>query len=117
MNFGPVHFVESNPAAEEQIVTERLRRKLNEVNTASQTQLSHVQDNINFTLQQSYFKCAYECLDRSRTQDEINTCVENCSVPILRTQNPVETEMAKFQSKQIHWTQRHEKLCTLLGFS
>lgn len=38
-------------AAEEQIVTERLTRKLEEVNAAAQAQLSPVQDHINFTLQ------------------------------------------------------------------
>lgn len=38
-------------AAEEQIVSERLRRKLDEVNVAAQSQLSPIQDHINFTLQ------------------------------------------------------------------
>lgn len=38
-------------AAEEQIVSERLRRKLEEVNEAAQAQLSPIQDHINFTLQ------------------------------------------------------------------
>lgn len=38
-------------AAEEQIVTERLRRKLEEVNVSAQSQLSPIQDHINFTLQ------------------------------------------------------------------
>lgn len=40
-------------AAEEQIVSERLRRKLNEINVAAQTQLSGVQDHVNFSLQVS----------------------------------------------------------------
>ncbi|KAH7836220.1 hypothetical protein Vadar_033772 [Vaccinium darrowii] len=86
-------------AVEEQIVTERLRRKLNEVNTAAHTHLFPVQDHVNFTLQQAYFSCAYRCFDRSRTQDEINRCVENCSVPVMRAQNLVESEMAKFQER------------------
>lgn len=38
-------------ALEQQMVSERLRRKLEEVNTAAQTHLSPVQDHINFTLQ------------------------------------------------------------------
>lgn len=38
-------------AAEEQIVSERIRRKLEEVNAAAQSQLSPIQDHINFTLQ------------------------------------------------------------------
>ncbi|XP_057515724.1 uncharacterized protein LOC130796956 [Amaranthus tricolor] len=85
--------------AEEQIVTERLRRKLNEVNSSAQQQLSGVQDHINFTLQKAYFKCAYSCFDRSRTQDEISNCVEHCSVPVMQSQNLVEGEMAKFQER------------------
>lgn len=48
-------------------------------------------------LQQSYFKCAYECFDRRMKQEEISNCVEHCSVPVLKAQNLVETEMAKFQ--------------------
>lgn len=38
-------------AAEERIITERIRQKINEVNTAAQTQLSGVQDHVHFTLQ------------------------------------------------------------------
>lgn len=38
-------------AAEERIVTERLRQKLNQVNSAAQSQLSSVQDHVSFTLQ------------------------------------------------------------------
>ncbi|KAL6972754.1 hypothetical protein U1Q18_026927 [Sarracenia purpurea var. burkii] len=86
-------------AVEEQMVTDRLRRKLNEVNTSAQTQLTGIQDHVNFTLQQAYFKCAYECFDRRSTQDEINNCVENCSVPVLKAQNLIESEMAKFQER------------------
>ncbi|CAK9155974.1 unnamed protein product [Ilex paraguariensis] len=85
-------------AAEERLVNDRLRQKLNEVNAAAQTQLSAVQDHINFTLQQAYFKCAYECFDRRRKSEEIGSCVEHCSVPVLNAQNLVENEMAKFQA-------------------
>lgn len=38
-------------AAEERIVSERMRRKLNEVNVAAQNHLSGIQDHVNFTLQ------------------------------------------------------------------
>ncbi|KAL2242381.1 protein FAM136A [Sesamum indicum] len=86
-------------AAEERLFNERLRQKLNEVNAAAQSHLTSVQDHINFTLQQAYFKCAYECFDRRRKQDEISNCVEHCSVPVLNAQNLVENEMAKFQEK------------------
>ncbi|XP_048321367.2 uncharacterized protein LOC107407395 [Ziziphus jujuba] len=86
-------------AAEEQIVSERIKRKLNEVNLAAQQHLSPIQDHVNFTLQQAYFKCAYECFDRRRTQEEISNCVERCSVPVVNAQHTVENEMAKFQEK------------------
>ncbi|KAJ0250825.1 hypothetical protein HA466_0141060 [Hirschfeldia incana] len=86
-------------AAEEQIVTERIRRKLEEVNVSAQSQLSPVQDHINFTLQQAYFKCAYECFDRSRKQEEIANCVEHCSVPVVKSQQYFEGEMAQFQER------------------
>ncbi|PIN05470.1 hypothetical protein CDL12_21990 [Handroanthus impetiginosus] len=86
-------------AAEERLVNERLRQKLNEVNAAAQSHLAGVQDHINFTLQQAYFKCAYDCFDRTKKQDEISNCVEHCSVPVLNAQNLVENEMAKFQEK------------------
>ncbi|KAL6868277.1 hypothetical protein ACP4OV_015122 [Aristida adscensionis] len=86
-------------AMEERLVTERIRRKLEEVNAAAQQQLAAVQDHVNFTMQQAYFKCAYDCFDRRRTQEGINNCVENCSVPVLTANNVVETEMAKFQER------------------
>lgn len=86
-------------AAEERIVTERIRQKVNEVNAAAQTQLSGVQDHVHFTLQQAYFKCAYECFDRRKKQEEIDNCVEYCSVPVLQAQNFIESEMANFQEK------------------
>ncbi|KAI3743092.1 hypothetical protein L1987_60795 [Smallanthus sonchifolius] len=86
-------------AAEERIVTERLRQKLNEVNSAAQSQLAVVQDHVNFTLQKAYFRCAHECFDRRRKQDDISVCVENCSIPVLQAQNLVEGEMAKFQER------------------
>ncbi|XAR71053.1 hypothetical protein NMG60_11028138 [Bertholletia excelsa] len=77
----------------------QIEAETDEVNTAAQTQLSGIQDHVNFTLQQAYFKCAYECFERRRRQDEINNCVENCSVPVLSAQNLVEGEMAKFQER------------------
>ncbi|XP_077252985.1 uncharacterized protein LOC143892332 [Tasmannia lanceolata] len=73
-------------AAEERIVYERLKRKLNEVNVAAQNQLSKIQDHVNFNLQQAYFKCAYECFDRRRRQEDINNCVKNSSIPVVSAQ-------------------------------
>ncbi|XP_055820032.1 uncharacterized protein LOC129888978 [Solanum dulcamara] len=91
--------MDDTAAVEERIVTERIRQKLNEVNTAAQTQLSGVQDHVHFTLQQAYFRCAYECFDRRKKQEEIDNCVEYCSVPVLKAQNFIESEMANFQEK------------------
>ncbi|KAM7460898.1 hypothetical protein LguiA_029019 [Lonicera macranthoides] len=84
---------------EETVVTERLRQKLNEANSAVKSQLSLVQDHVHFTLQKEYFRCAYECFDRRRNQEEIEMCVENCSVPVLQAQNLIENEMAEFQER------------------
>lgn len=50
-------------------------------------------------LQQAYFKCAYECFDRRKTQEEIGNCVEYCSVPVLKAHYLVEDETAKFAVK------------------
>lgn len=41
-------------AAQEQMISERMKRKLDEVNTAAQSHLAPVQDHINFTLQVSF---------------------------------------------------------------
>ncbi|KAM5554130.1 protein FAM136A [Rosa sericea] len=86
-------------AMEEQLVSERVKQKLQDVNAAAQKHLSPVQDHVNFTLQQAYFKCAYECFDRRRSQQDIGNCVENCSMPVVSAQQRVENEMAKFQER------------------
>ncbi|KAI4387285.1 hypothetical protein MLD38_005128 [Melastoma candidum] len=86
-------------AAEERIVWERLRGKLNEVNATAQAELSGVQDHVAFNLQKAYFKCAYECFDRSRRQEEISNCVEHCTVPVVSAQQLFENEMAKLQER------------------
>ncbi|PKA56245.1 hypothetical protein AXF42_Ash011175 [Apostasia shenzhenica] len=84
-------------AMEERIVTDKIMRKLEEANVAAQNQIQPIQDHVNFTLQQAYFKCAYECFDRRRRQAEINDCVEHCSTPVLKANNLVENEMSQFQ--------------------
>ncbi|KAL8104460.1 uncharacterized protein LOC141676899 [Apium graveolens] len=86
-------------AAQERLMQERLKHKLDQVNSAVQSQLSQVHDHVNFTLQKAYFKCAYECFDRRRTQEDIGMCTENCSVPVLTAHHFVEDEMASFQEK------------------
>ncbi|XP_058782708.1 uncharacterized protein LOC131657314 [Vicia villosa] len=85
--------------SEEQLASQRLRQKLEEVNVAAQTHLAPVQDHVNYTLQKAYFKCAYECFDRNRRQEEISHCVENCSIPLTNVQQTFDNEMAKFQEK------------------
>ncbi|KAM0904051.1 hypothetical protein ACQ4PT_018281 [Festuca glaucescens] len=84
---------------EEQIVRQRILKKLEEVNAAAKKHLAGVQDHVNFTLQKAYFQCAYECFDRRQNQEGINSCVENCSVPVLSANHVVEDEMAKFQER------------------
>nr|GMD97717.1 protein FAM136A-like [Ipomoea batatas] len=106
--------------AEEQMVTEIMRQKLNEITAATEAQLSGVKDHVNFTLQQAYFKCAYECFDRSKTQEEIGNCVEYCSVPVLKAHYLVEDETAKFAiillecclSKQLRFTRVTKLSCS-----
>ncbi|KAM3375815.1 hypothetical protein P3S68_014529 [Capsicum galapagoense] len=91
--------MEAIAAAEERIVSERLKQKLNEVNTAAQSQLAGIQDHVQFTLQQAYYRCAYECFDRRRNQEDIRRCVEHCSVPTHNAQNIFQNEMARFQER------------------
>ncbi|CAN8284560.1 unnamed protein product [Cochlearia groenlandica] len=86
-------------AAEEKRVRERIRKKVNQVSSMSQSLLSPIQDHINFTLQKAYFKCAYECFDRTRTHHEISQCAEICSVPITNAQNHFDNEMSIFQER------------------
>ncbi|CAH9120834.1 unnamed protein product [Cuscuta epithymum] len=86
-------------SAEERLVTERLKQKLNEVNIAVETHFSGITDHVNFTLQQAYFRCAYECFDRRKRQEEINNCVERCSLPCVNAQNVVQNEIATLQEK------------------
>ncbi|KAF0895317.1 hypothetical protein E2562_008622 [Oryza meyeriana var. granulata] len=85
---------------EERVVTERIRRKLEEVNAAAQKHLAGVQDHVNFTMQaRASLNLFTSFLSPSRSQEGINNCVENCSVPVLSANNVVETEMAKFQER------------------
>ncbi|XP_014500526.1 protein FAM136A [Vigna radiata var. radiata] len=86
-------------AHEEQLASQRMRQKLEEVNVAAQTNLAPVQDYVNFTLQKAYFKCAHECFDRSKRQEEISNCVENCNIPLNNAQQTFDAEMGRFQER------------------
>ena len=57
----------------------------------------HIVDNLIELLQKAYFMCAYECFDRSKRQEEISSCVENCSIPLSNVQHTFDHEMAQFQ--------------------
>jgi hypothetical protein len=48
-------------------------------------------------LQKAYFKCAYECFDLGRSQQQISHCVERCSAPVVKANSTVQNEMARFQ--------------------
>ncbi|KAG7653208.1 hypothetical protein ISN44_As01g005020 [Arabidopsis suecica] len=85
--------------AEEQIVLERIRRKIEEVNGSGQSQLSPIQEHISFTLLQAYFKCANECFEKRRKQEVTTNCVELCRVPVVNSQQQFDSDMAKFQDR------------------
>ncbi|KAG7591069.1 hypothetical protein ISN45_Aa01g001370 [Arabidopsis thaliana x Arabidopsis arenosa] len=85
--------------AEEQIVLERIRRKIEEVNGSGQSQLSPIQEHISFTLLQAYFKCANECFEKRRKQEVTTNCVELCRVPVVKSQQQFDSDMAKFQDR------------------
>ncbi|XP_019089447.1 PREDICTED: uncharacterized protein LOC104733537 [Camelina sativa] len=98
--------------AEEQIVLERIRRKIEEVKAAGQSQLSPIQEHNSFTLQifmpllhnnelqQAYFKCAHICWEKkNELKDVTNNCVELCCVLVVNSQQRFDSEMAKFQVK------------------
>ncbi|KAG7645221.1 hypothetical protein AtNW77_Chr1g0005471 [Arabidopsis thaliana] len=96
--------------AEEQIVLERVRRKIEEVNASGQSQLSPIQEHISFTLliyaplnddelQQAYFKCSNECFEKRRKPEVTTNCVELCRVPVAKSQQQFDSDMAKFQDR------------------
>ncbi|XP_020868968.1 protein FAM136A, partial [Arabidopsis lyrata subsp. lyrata] len=91
--------VDHKAVAEEQIVLERIRRKIEEVNASGQSQLSPIQEHISFTLLQAYFKCANECFEKRRKQEVTTNCVELCRVPVVNSQQQFDSDKAKFQDR------------------
>ncbi|EFH65821.1 predicted protein, partial [Arabidopsis lyrata subsp. lyrata] len=102
--------VDHKAVAEEQIVLERIRRKIEEVNASGQSQLSPIQEHISFTLlidaplnndelEQAYFKCANECFEKRRKQEVTTNCVELCRVPVVNSQQQFDSDKAKFQDR------------------
>ncbi|CAH9101471.1 unnamed protein product [Cuscuta europaea] len=86
-------------SSEERMVSEKWRQKLDEVKRAVETHFSGITDHVNFTLQQAYFRCAYECFDRKKRHEEIENCVERCRLPCENAQNVVQNEIVTLQEK------------------
>lgn len=70
-----------------------------ELQSAATEAFSDVQDYVNFTLQRAYYKCSYECFERSRSHQEISGCVERCSAPMLKANGLLQNEMSRFQER------------------
>ncbi|KAL5148150.1 hypothetical protein HKD37_06G017682 [Glycine soja] len=88
-----------NTEAEEQFASEMLRPKLKELEEAVQPKISPVQDYASFTLQMDFFKCGYECFDRSKRQEEVNNCVNNCIDLLTKAKKTLDNEMEMFEEK------------------
>ncbi|KAH1128041.1 hypothetical protein AAZX31_06G269700 [Glycine max] len=89
-----------NTEAEEQLASEMLlNQKLEELDEAYQTKISHVYDYANFTLPKDFFKCGYECFDGSKRQEEVINCVNNCADRLTKVQKALNNEINMFEQK------------------
>eukprot|EP00250_Pteridium_aquilinum_P006773 c16618_g1_i1 orf=605-1048(-) len=70
-----------------------------ELQLAANEAFADVQDYVNFTLQRAYYKCSYDCFERTRSHQEISGCVERCSMPMLKANSLVQNEMSRFQER------------------
>ncbi|MCO5581464.1 hypothetical protein L7F22_035349 [Adiantum nelumboides] len=70
-----------------------------ELQVAADEAFSDVQEYVNFTLQRAYYKCSYECFEKSRNHQDIGACVERCSAPMLKANALVQNEMSRFQER------------------
>nr|GLL32996.1 protein FAM136A-like [Ipomoea trifida] len=108
----PMHQARKSPVekgGEEELSTTAQRRQTCSLRRSSPQRLrsgsldadrrSCIEDHVNFTLRQAYFKCAFECFDRKKKPEEIGSCVEYCSVPVVNAQNAVQNEISQFQEK------------------
>ncbi|KAJ4842543.1 hypothetical protein Tsubulata_020827 [Turnera subulata] len=91
--------MDNNASLDLEMVQARLSNKINQVNSAAQAHLAPLQDHVGYTLQQAYFKCAYECFDRRKQQQEINNCVENCTIPVVKAQGHMDHEVGRLQER------------------
>ncbi|KAG5033210.1 hypothetical protein JHK85_017192 [Glycine max] len=90
-----------NTEAEEQLASEMLlNQKLEELDEAYQTKISHVYDYANFTLPKDFFKCGYECFDGSKRQEEVINCVNNCADRLTKVQKALNNEINMFEVQQ-----------------
>ncbi|XP_024360441.1 uncharacterized protein [Physcomitrium patens] len=78
-------------------MSESLNRLSQEVNHAVTENLAEVQDYVNITLQKEYYKCGYECFSKDKNQ--IQRCVERCSLPVERAGAILQNELNRFQER------------------
>ena len=48
-------------------------------------------------MQKDFFKCGYECFDRSKRQEEVNNCVNNCIDLLTKAKKTLDNEMEMFE--------------------
>ncbi|KAH7290527.1 hypothetical protein KP509_30G051900 [Ceratopteris richardii] len=70
-----------------------------ELQAAADEAFSDVQNYVNFTLQRAYYKCSYECFEKSRKHEDISACVERCGAPMLKANALVQNEISRFQER------------------
>ncbi|CAK9870033.1 unnamed protein product [Sphagnum jensenii] len=78
-------------------MSEMINKLSQEVNNAVTESMSDVQDYVNITLQKEYYRCGYECFNRSK--GEIQRCVERCAAPVQRAGAILDSELNKFQER------------------
>ncbi|CAL1365896.1 unnamed protein product [Linum trigynum] len=100
------HVKAAPQATLQQQTYQKLKRKIEDLDIKIAEQLKPVDDHINFTLHKAYFKCACECYE-TKKKGEINSCIENCVVPVLTANYHYRSETAKFQDK----INRYLKVC------
>jgi hypothetical protein len=80
-------------------MSEMINKLSQEVNNRVTESMSDVQDYVNITLQKEYYRCGYECFNRSK--GEIQRCVERCAAPVQRAGAILDSELNKFQATTI----------------
>ncbi|CAI0397023.1 unnamed protein product [Linum tenue] len=91
------HVKAAPQATLQQQTYQKLKRKIEDMDSKIAEQIKPVDDHINFTLHKAYFKCACECFE-TKKKGEIESCIENCAVPVLTASYLYRIETAKFQA-------------------